>query len=313
MATKKTTDKLKLPKHIPRQDDSSLGDEWPRSPKRAGPDAREDSTDARLLKRRRSGGAKSDEGKSIVKHNSRTHGAYAQVPSETEEYFSLSRQVASDLKPNGVIQMTMADSVASDLYRVRSIESYERRLVNAALNGPVNVYELAKRVGFPWGEDFYEVLAEPIPAPRLQRELFEGWQRLAAPPSSSSSRDLECMPDSRVAKNYDLVCEKFSKAGLLLPHMEEGFFEMLDGLMLEAKQLKSYLGRRIHEKGEELFLVKYWIFRNQQSISLHTHELRDEKALQIMTSEQLTRAHTNAANIMAKRIDAFAAMRKLAK
>ena len=87
MATKKTTDNLKLAKHIPKQGDSSLDDEVAHSPKRAEPHAREDTTDARLLKRRRSGGATSDEGKSIVKHNSRTHGAYAQVPSETEEFF----------------------------------------------------------------------------------------------------------------------------------------------------------------------------------------------------------------------------------
>lgn len=312
MTFTKTKNKVNEAKHIPKQECTSVSDESPHSPKPAEPKVRQDTTDARLFKRNRSGGPTTAAGKEIAKQNSLKHGVYAQRPSETDEFFDLSRQVTRDLKPEGVIQMAIADSVASDIYRTRCIENYEHRQVFAALNGSVNVPELAKRVGFPWGEEFQSVLAEPISEISLQRELFEWWQKLAAPPKSSGRRALECMPDSRVSKNYEFVCEKLSQP-VLLQHMEEKFFRLLDDLMLEARQVKSYLGKRIQAKSEEIFLVKYWLYRNQTAISQQVHALREEKALDVMTSEHLARGRASAANSLRNRLDAFASVRKLAK
>mgnify|MGYP006281586799 CR=1 FL=1 len=312
MAGSKTKIKIEATHQVHGQAPEPSGVDETQSTTGSLPQARVDTTDARLFKRIRSGGPTSQAGKEIAKQNSLKHGAYAQRPIETQEFFALSREVARDLRPEGVIQLAISDSLAGDIYRSRSLEAYEHRQIHAALNGPVNVTELAKRVGFPWGEDFHAVLAEPSTSPRLQRELLEGWQRLAAPPTSKREGDLECMPDSRVSKNYQLVCEKLSQP-TLLPHMEEAFFEMLDDVMLEARQLKSYLGKRIHANGEEIFLVKYWLLRNQNAISQQVHALRDEKALEIMTSEHLARARALASSSMAKRLEALAALRKLSK
>ena len=275
------------------------------------PEPASGAVDERLGRRRkRSGGPKSEEGKAIASRNSIKHGAFADCLPESDEYFREAASVERELKPVGVVEERIATNIAHNNYKTEMLRGFERDKLNASQLSPLNPSEIASRTQFPFSSDYQHLLLEPINTVIIQRELAQAWRRFAEPPKSpSKSRAVACMPDSRVAKLYEKALGMLDRAALV-PHLEPEFFDALDIVMGEAQSRLNYLGKRLQQEGEELTLVKYWLYRNVDTVNACIRDFRVDLAISVMNDPNLIRARNHLDSGLKRDIDSLRALRE---
>lgn len=239
---------------------------------------------------RRTGGPRSPDGKVIASKNSLTHGAYASVPPESVEFLGYLDKAQQELRPSGLVEGELAASIAFFAFKAQRLRGNEMgRMMRLASRG-LDTEQLAKRVGFPWRETHHELLAEPLNEALLQRQVSDGWRRLAAPPGSGLAGDVLSIQDARLSTIFDEACRILSMRGLMQLAYED-FFMRLDAVMLEARSGASYLGQRVSKDGGEIFLVHYWLYRNSARVNACNQELMEEMMLEVYADERLMRAN----------------------
>ena len=251
----------------------------------------------------RTGGPRSAEGIARASQNSLTHGAYATVIPESVEYLSYLDKAQQALRPSGLVEGELSASIAFSALKAQRLRDIELgRIARSARRG-INTVELAKRVGFPWPGVHHELLAEPVNDTLLQRTVFDGWRRLAAPPPTlTPDEGVLSTPDQRVAAIYAEACTVLSTRGLVQLSQEE-FFMRLDGVMLEARSGASYLGQRVSNAGEDLFFVHYWLYRNAARVNACAQEMMEDLLIDVYTDERLMRANAHVSSRMRNDID----------
>jgi len=279
--------------------------------KAQSPEPASASVDERLGRRRkRSGGPKSEEGKAIASRNSIKHGAFVDCLPDSDEYFREAALVERELKPIGVVEERIATNIAHNNYKTEMLRGFERDKLNASQLSPLSPSEIASRMQFPFSSDYQHLLLEPINTVIIQRELAQAWRRFAEPPKSpSKSRAVACMPDSRVAKLYEKALGMLDRAALV-PHLEPEFFDALDIVMGEAQSRLNYLGKRLQQEGEELTLVKYWLYRNVDTVNACIREVRVDLALSVISDPNLIRARDHLDSSLKRYIDSLRSLRE---
>ena len=251
---------------------------------------------------KRTGGPSSPEGKAIASKNSLSHGAYAMVPPELIKFQAYLDKANQELRPSGLVESELAASIAFSALKAQRLRNNEMdRMMRSVYKG-LDTVQLANRICFPWWETHHELLAEPVNEVLLQRQICDGWRRLAVPPTSGLAGDVLSIQDTRVVTIYDEACHTLSVRGLIQPANED-FFLRMDAVILEARSGASYLGQRVSEAGEELFLIHYWLYRNSARVNACSQELLDDMMLDVYGDERLMRANTYVSSRMRNDIE----------
>jgi hypothetical protein len=285
------------------------------SPKRPPWDASTSRTmrtsDARLKQRLpRSGGPQTDEGKVKSSRNSRKHGAYATHLPENDGYYALMNAARLELQPRGFIETAITETIAHEIYRSKSIEEAEKQRIRASEFKRLDPSEVARRMDFPFGQEFYHLLVDTQNSVRLMNDFCESWKELAAPPVAGAAGELETKEDGSVVRLYKTACELL-KSAELNPYAHEEFLEKIDAVMAAAMRGENYLGRRIADKGREVMLVNYWLIVNKTELSVCMHDMRNEHKLEILTDEKLSRAKKHVNSNLTSGLNQFAALRNI--
>jgi hypothetical protein len=308
------------------------------SPRKPSPKELRDAGKDKRLKRprsKRSGGPQSAAGRARTAQNAVKHGAYGLHPTQLDLYHEKLRGVQEELNPQGVIGKTLCGDIAHSLTRLETLNSYEREAIRRAEHGGVNLLELARRVNFPWPNTHLELLGAPQAQGVLQSQVLRMWRVLAKPPGCLTGRKagsadgsklhaidnpqsdaevpvamgLVCEADVRVQRLYHQGCEVLSTP--LNPFEQDHFLQLLDVVMLEARQGLGYFGRRLASRGDTSALVAYWLLRNQALVQETVNELQYERTLSILTDDKIARARAYVQRGLREGISALAEVRSL--
>ena len=212
------------------------------------------------------------------------------APPESVEFLGYLDKAQQELRPSGLVEGELAVSIAFFAFKAQRLRGNEMGRVMRSGRRGLDTEQLAKRVGFPWRETHHELLAEPLNEALLQRQVSDGWRRLAAPPGSGLAGDVLSIQDARLSTIFDEACRILSMRGLMQLAYED-FFMRLDAVMLEARSGASYLGQRVSKDGGEIFLVHYWLYRNSARVNACNQELMEEMMLEVYADERLMRAN----------------------
>jgi len=258
------------------------------------PRARRPKEDSRIKRplSKRSGGPRTKDGIARASNNSLKHGAYATRLPDHEDFCNYAEAARQELRPCGLIERTIVNSLAHDAYRIERIEEAERGRVLCASRHVMSPSALAELLDFPWACTHSELLLEPVNELLLQRAIHSAWVELAAPPPSPEPARPVSMPDRRLLGLYKEGCELLGRP-VLLPFMHEDFFTRMDVVMHEARVTQSYLGRRISERTGEALLVQYWLYRNASRVNGIVHKVLQAQVLDVLGDENIARARSH--------------------
>lgn len=254
---------------------------------------------------KRSGGPKTPGGKSKSAQNSTRHGGYV-IPSRgSEEFCKFEQGVHGYLEPDGVIEVHLANRIASTLWESNLIQRYMQEGLGAAEFNDVNSKQLALLTDFPFIDRYcYMLNVNKNDGERLQR-LAKFWSTSCDWLAEHGEADaVIAAGDGRIKEIYAEGVQVLGQ-NFVQQEKHEKFFDALDRVMFEARVGRNSLGRKLNKLDDLTDLVNYWIYRSSSKISSARKMIRQQKALKILCDPGIERAQSSAERALHRLLDAY--------
>ena len=238
----------------------------------------------------RSGGPKTQAGKAIASQNSLKAGAYSQVdllPNEdVHEYAALAQLFADDLRPVGVVEFALVQSLGKITWKIRRLEKMEARVLADCLAKLPSLSDLQK-VGienYPASSEFYVANPELIAGLNVKEIRRAIWAL-----EEFRRRGLREELLSGLGSNFPDVYQKVK--GTLDSISGE---ELSDFDMANSKYYWGAPTTPIADAVEKLiahYQGELWAIENYERLLKAKQEVNDKRLLEFLKTNSAQRAH----------------------